>query len=91
MMQMPVSRGAVFCETDVADALRSGKLGGIGVDVLAKEPADPENPLLHAPNAVITPHCAWTSRDARLRLMRILEENLASFLQTGHGIHRVLA
>ncbi len=83
------SRGAVLNEADVAEALRSGKLSGAGLDVLAKEPADPANPLLTAPNCVITPHCAWTSKEARLRLMDILEKNLRSFAETGRGINRV--
>ena len=83
------ARGAVLNEADVAEALHSGKLGGAGLDVLAKEPADPENPLLKAPNTVITPHCAWTSKEARLRLMDILDKNLGSFIRTGAGINRV--
>lgn len=83
------SRGAVLDEEAVASALWSGKLSGVGLDVLAKEPADPTNPLLSAPNTVITPHCAWTSKEARERLMKILEDNLTSFIETGHGINRV--
>lgn len=83
------SRGAVLNEANVADALKSGKLSGAGLDVLAKEPADPNNPLLSAPNTVITPHCAWTSREARTRLMQILDDNLTSFVNTGKGINRV--
>lgn len=83
------ARGAVLNEADVAEALHSGKLGGAGLDVLAKEPADPENPLLKAPSTVITPHCAWTSKEARLRLMDILDKNLESFIKTGAGINRV--
>ncbi len=83
------SRGAVLNEADVAEALKSGKLSGAGLDVLAKEPADPNNPLLSAPNTVITPHCAWTSKEARTRLMQILDDNLTSFVNTGAGINRV--
>lgn len=83
------ARGAILNESDVADALIGGKLGGAGLDVLAKEPAAPENPLLHSPNTIITPHCAWTSKEARLRLMDILDQNLASFIENGHGINRV--
>lgn len=83
------SRGAVLNEKDTADALNSGKLGGAGLDVLAKEPADPENPLLHAKNCIITPHCAWTSREARERLMKMLDDNLNSFIEHGYGINRV--
>ena len=70
--------------------MNSGKLGGAGLDVLAKEPADPANPLLHAKNCIITPHCAWTSKAARERLMKILDNNLDAFTKTGHGINSVL-
>lgn len=84
------SRGAVLNEADVAKALNSGKLGGAGLDVLAKEPANPTNPLLHAKNTIITPHCAWTSKEARERLMDILDKNLSSFASTGHGINSVI-
>ena len=83
------SRGAVLNEADVAEALRTGKLSGAGMDVLAKEPAEPDNPLLSAPHCIITPHCAWTSKEARLRLMDVLEKNLQSFIDTGMGINRV--
>lgn len=84
------SRGAVLNESDVAAALNGGRLGGAGLDVLAKEPADPANPLLTAQHAVITPHCAWTTPEARLRLIDILDRNLDAFTKTGAGIHRVL-
>ncbi len=84
------SRGAVLNEADVAEALAEGKLGGAGLDVLAIEPADPKNPLLTAPNCRITPHCAWTSREARLRLLDILDKNLGSFVANGYGVNRVL-
>jgi len=83
------SRGAVINEQDLANALWAGKLSGASLDVLAKEPADPSNPLLTAPNTIITPHCAWTSREARLRLLDIIDTNLSSFVKTGKGIHRV--
>lgn len=83
------SRGAVLNENDVAAALRSGKLGGIGVDVLAIEPPTQDNPLLSAPNTIITPHCAWTSFEARTRLLQVIDDNLSSFEKTGVGINRV--
>ena len=83
------SRGAVLNEADVAFALCDGRLGGAGLDVLAKEPADPDNPLLHAPNCLITPHSAWTSIESRSRLIDALDKNLESFVRTGKGINRV--
>ena len=74
------ARGGVLNERDVADALADGRIGGAGLDVLSTEPPKPDNPLLSAPNCVITPHIAWATREARTRLIRVLEENLAAFL-----------
>jgi glycerate dehydrogenase len=75
------SRGPLLNEADVAQALQSGKLAGVGVDVLSAEPPAAQNPLLHAPNCVITPHIAWASKEARRRLLRVAAENLRAFLQ----------
>ena len=83
------SRGAVLNEADVAEALRLGRLGGAGLDVLAVEPALPDNPLLSVPNCLITPHSAWTSIESRRRLIEVLDRNLAEFVRLGHGINRV--
>lgn len=83
------SRGAVLNEADVAEALRSGRLGGAGLDVLAVEPALPDNPLLSVPNCLITPHSAWTSIESRRRLIEVIDRNLAEFVRLGHGINRV--
>ena len=74
------SRGAVLNEQDVADALFRGKLSGLGVDVLATEPPVPDNPLLSAPNTIISPHCAWTSKEARIRLIDCLAKNLNEYI-----------
>lgn len=56
-------------------------------DVLSVEPPV-GNPLLDAPNMLITPHIAWASREARQRLMRMAEENLQAFLE-GAPVHVV--
>ena len=74
------ARGGVLNESDVAGALADGRLGGAGLDVLSTEPPRTDNPLLSAPNCVITPHIAWATREARTRLIHVLEQNLASFL-----------
>ena len=74
------SRGAVVAEADLAEALNTGRLAGAGMDVLSQEPPAPEHPLLSAKNCIITPHVAWSSREARQRLIGIVAENLRCFL-----------
>ena len=73
------SRGGLIVEQDLADALCSGKLRGAAVDVVSQEPIRPENPLLSAPNCLMTPHVAWAPLEARQRLLAIAKENLAAY------------
>ena len=73
-------RGPLLDEAAVAEALHSGQLGGLSADVLSAEPPPADNPLIGAPNTVITPHIAWASIEARGRLMQQLGKNLAAFL-----------
>ena len=75
------SRGPVLVEQDVADALNSGKLAGIGVDVVSIEPIQEDNPLLKAKNCIITPHFAWAPREARTRLMDTIIKNIKAFVE----------
>ena len=74
------ARGPVANESDVAQALKEGLIAGYGTDVLSTEPPAADNPLLSAPNCLITPHIAWAAYETRLRLMGILEENIKAFL-----------
>jgi glycerate dehydrogenase len=74
------ARGGLVVETDLADALNSGKLAGAAVDVVSQEPIEPGNPLLGAKNCLITPHIAWATAEARRRLMDATVANVAAFL-----------
>ena len=74
------SRGPIVNEQDLADALNTGLIAGTGLDVLSVEPPASNNPLLSAKNCLITPHIAWATKEARARLMAIVEQNLAAYL-----------
>lgn len=73
-------RGPLVNEKDVADALKSGQLGGYGADVMCAEPPAEDNPLFGQPNAFITPHVAWATYEARVRLMNTAIDNVKAFL-----------
>lgn len=74
------SRGPVVDEQALADALKSGRISGAGVDVLSTEPPKESNPLLGCENCLITPHIAWAGFETRTRLVGIVEENLRAFV-----------
>lgn len=75
------ARGKLIDEDALAHALRSGHLAGAAVDVVSEEPIRADNPLLSAPNCIITPHIGWASLAARQRLMQIAAENIRAFLE----------
>ena len=74
------ARGPIVNEADLAAALAKGTIAGAGLDVLSTEPPSADNPLLSAPNAVITPHVSWGSFEARSRLMTEVTANLRAFI-----------
>jgi glycerate dehydrogenase len=75
------ARGPLIVEEDLADSLNEGHLAGAGLDVLSVEPPPETNPLLKAERAIITPHIAWATRAARVRLMKATVENLKAWLE----------
>jgi glycerate dehydrogenase len=79
------ARGALVDAAALADALRDGRLGGAGIDVLEQEPPVDGNPLLapDVPNLIVTPHVAWAAREARQRALAELAANVADALRGG--------
>jgi phosphoglycerate dehydrogenase-like enzyme len=71
-----VSRGPVVNEEDLLEALRSGTIGGAGLDVYTREPVDWNNPLLAMPNVVATPHVAGATRQSYEGIARVLANNV---------------
>ena len=73
-------RGPLVDDQAVADALAKGTIAAYCADVVTEEPPKPDNPLLQQPNAFITPHIAWASMEARVRLLKVAIDNVSSFL-----------
>ena len=82
------ARGQLIVEKDLAEALAAGKLRGAAVDVVTKEPMEATNPLLTAPNCIITPHMAWSPVESRQRIMDCTVKNIRSFLD-GNPVNTV--
>jgi len=81
-------RGPLVDETALAAALQAGQIAGAGLDVLGQEPPQADNPLLTAPNCLVTPHIAWATHAARARLMATVVANVRAF-QAGAPQNRV--
>jgi glycerate dehydrogenase len=81
-------RGPLVDDQAVAKALEEGRLAAFCADVLTEEPPKADHPLLKQPNAFITPHIAWATKEARSRLIQVATDNDRSFL-SGKAINVV--
>jgi glycerate dehydrogenase len=81
-MLINTARGGIINESELADALLSGEIGGAALDVLANEPPRAGNRLLSLslPNLIITPHIAWAGSTSRQRLVDEIVTNIQAFL-----------
>ncbi|MBQ9745222.1 MAG: hydroxyacid dehydrogenase, partial [Clostridia bacterium] len=81
-----VARGAVADEAALADAVESGKLGGLGIDVYSAEPFPKEHPftrILGRENVCLTPHMAWGAYESRNRCVEEIGKNISAFFGGG--------
>jgi glycerate dehydrogenase len=86
------ARGALIDEAALIEALREKRIAAAALDVISKEPPPADQPMVLAAkeldNLIVTPHTAWSAREARERLLKEVEENIAAFLQ-GRDRNRV--
>ena len=75
------SRGPLIVERDLAAALESGKVSAAACDVVSTEPIAADNPLLTAPNTILTPHISWAAIEARQRIMDITVDNIRAWVE----------
>jgi len=75
------ARGGLVDEKALFEALDSGAIAGAGVDVLSEEPPRSGNVLINARNSIITPHSAWSTLQARQRLVDETAQNIRAFIE----------
>ena len=79
------ARGALVDEAALIEALRQERIAAAALDVIGKEPPPADYPIIQAAkeldNLIVTPHTAWSAREARERLLHEVKENIAAFLE----------
>jgi glycerate dehydrogenase len=85
------ARGGLVNEEALLSAIKNGTIAGAAVDVLSREPPTEGNVLLDEdlPNLIVTPHIAWSSREAMKTLADQLIDNLEAF-KRGERLNRVV-
>jgi D-3-phosphoglycerate dehydrogenase len=84
------ARGGLVDLDALLDALDSGRLAGVALDVLPQEPPPQDHPLLNHPRALITPHVAWYSAEAEVELRRKAAQNIVDWARTGRPTYAVV-
>jgi D-3-phosphoglycerate dehydrogenase len=74
------ARGGVVDEAAVAEALKAGRIGGAGLDVIESEPLKPDHPLNGVPNLILTPHMAGVTEEAMMHMAQDAAEDIVRVL-----------
>ncbi len=85
-----VSRGGEVDEAELIQALEAGQIAGAGLDVSDPEPADPDNPLFHMDNVILTPHCGAASQESMERMATESAQAVCDFFRGKEPEHRIV-
>jgi D-3-phosphoglycerate dehydrogenase / 2-oxoglutarate reductase len=77
------ARGGIINESDLADAITSGKVAAAALDVFEVEPVDKENPLLKLENVIVTPHIAASTVEAQEKVAIQIAEQIVEWKTLG--------
>lgn len=77
------ARGGIVNETDLCDAIKSGKVAGAALDVFEKEPPDSDNPLLEMDEVICTPHLGASTEEAQENVAVAIAEQMVDYLLNG--------
>ena len=90
-MLINVARGEIVDQDALEEALRSGRLAGVGLDVFATEPLEPDSPLLRLDNVIATPHVAGMTYGTSRRRAAACAENIRRISAGLDPLYRVTA
>ena len=76
-----VSRGGLIEQDALVEALHEGRIGAAGIDVLANEPPPRDDPIMRAPNVLLSPHFAWYSEASERRARTLTVDGLVDYLE----------
>ncbi len=88
VMVINCARGGIVEESDLLEALKSGKVAGAALDVFAVEPPG-ENPLFELDNVICTPHLGASTREAQENVSTAVAQQIIDYLQTGTIVNAV--
>ncbi|CAL1363646.1 unnamed protein product [Linum trigynum] len=80
-----IARGGLLDYSAVFDHLKSGHLGGLGIDVAWTEPFDPDDPILKFNNVIITPHVAGVTEHSYRSMAKVVGD-VALQLHAGYPL-----
>ena len=84
------ARGGIIDEDALAKALADGRIAGAGVDVFETEPITPDNPLIGAPNCILTSHVAGVASDTTQRIWEWAHDNVRAVVQRSERAQWIL-